>query len=113
MRGLRYTEIEVVRYRDDVADEFGHKSRAEVERYTTWAQVQQGASVERNGNTVTTAAVFMNPKDVVNAGDEIEIDGARYEIDGQPVFPRNARGVHHIEVQARYVGLVDPTPAGA
>jgi uncharacterized Zn finger protein len=57
--------------------------------------------------------VFLPPGEVLNAGDEVEVDGARYRVDGQPVFTRNGRGVHHIEVSCRYVGAVDPTPAGA
>jgi hypothetical protein len=116
MRGLRYTPLDVVNYRDDVADEFGHRGRVEVGRHSTWGNVQGGsASTEQLGSniTVTNYSIFLPPGEVVNAGDEIEVDGARYMIDGQPVFARNGKGVHHIEINGRYVGLVDPTPSGA
>lgn len=115
MRGLRYTPLDVVNYANDVADEFGHKSRTEVGRHPTWGSVQEGTSTElpTSGVTITTYNVFLPPGETVNAGDEVEVDGARYMIDGQPVFARNGRGVHHIEINARYVGPVDPTPTGA
>jgi hypothetical protein len=115
VRGLRYFPLDVVNYRDDVADEFGHRSRVEVGRHATWGNVQEGSSNEQptSGVTITTYDVYLPPGETVNAGDEIEVDGARYMIDGQPVFARNARGVHHIEVRARYVGMIDPTPTGA
>jgi hypothetical protein len=115
MRGLRYSPVDVVNYADDVVDEFGHRSRAEVGRHATWGQVQRGQSTEQAGVGVTVDVyqVFLPPGETINAGDELEIDNARYRIDGQPVFARDAKGVHHIEVACRYVGLIDPTPAGA
>lgn len=115
MRGLRYTPLDVVNYRDDVADEFGHRGRVEVGRHSTWGSVQERSTTEQPaaGTTITMYDVFLPPGETVNAGDEVEVDAARYRIDGQPVFARNSRGVHHIELIGRFVGLVDPTPAGA
>jgi hypothetical protein len=118
VRGLRYFPLDVVNYSESVVDEFGHRGRVEVGRHQTWGNVQGGgASTEQLGSniTVTNYSIFLGPGETVDAGDEIEVDGARYLIDGQPVFARNARGVHHIEVNGRYVGPVDvpTTPAGA
>jgi hypothetical protein len=116
VRDLAYAPIDVVNYRDDIVDEFGHRSRLEVARHATWGSVQQQSTgTEQLGAaaTVTTYAVFLPATETVNAGDEVEVDGHRYRIDGAPVFPRTMRGVHHIELTCRYVGAVDPTPAGA
>ena len=115
MRGLRYMPLVVVNYTDDIVDEFGHRSRVETGRHTTWGSLQQQIDVAESITSERVASlysVFLPPSEQLDAGDEIEVDGARYTVQGPPLHPRNSRGVHHVQAQLRYVGGVDTQVGG-
>lgn len=115
MRGLRYQPVTVVNYGDDVVDEFGHRGRVEIGRHDTYANLQQRTSSEQltSGQVTVLYDVFLPPTEYLDAGDEVEAAGQRFQVLGAPLAPRNGRGVHHVEATLRYVGSVDvPPPAG-
>jgi hypothetical protein len=106
---LMNDNVIIVRLSDGITDEYGKPSRDEAARLNSRARIEQRGSREGEGYTTDTWRIALPAGSLIDAGDEIEYQGKRFQVINAPDnlsipgFPFLDRA----EVDLRYVGPID------
>lgn len=100
----------IIRYPTGAADEYGNPTRDDPDETDEPCRLDPEATHEDTDNRETAISswvLFLRADADVTHIDEVRIDGALYQIDGEPAPIRTPAGLHHWEVPLQRVSDID------
>jgi len=103
--------VTIVRLSDGTTDEYGRPSRDVAERIDSRARIEQRSSREGEAFTTDTWRIALPAGSQIDAGDEIEYSGKRFEVINAPdnLSIPGFSFLDRVEVDLRYVRPIDAT----
>lgn len=101
--GLLPVEATVVRYTEGAASRYGDPTRVWADTDTYPARLTQVSTEERQDRAIAEWNLYLPADADITAADRVTVDGATYEVIGEPYRPRGRRDVHHVKAHVRRV----------
>lgn len=100
----------IIRYPTGAADEYGNATReipVEADQPCRLDPEATHEDTDGRETAISSWILFLRAAADVTHIDEVRIDGALYQIDGEPAPIHTPRGLHHWEVPLRRVSDID------